>query len=149
MSGIGFLHARHLFRRSLSHNAAAALAAFRAKIDDPVRLFDHVKVVLDNQDRIPKFDQTLKHVQQFTHVVEVQSCCGFIEDVDRSARLTLGEFASQFNALRFASRKRRGGLTQLHVAKTDFDYGGQLLLNLRNVLQQLSGHRSRGNSTRR
>ena len=35
---VGLLHARHLLRRPLRHESSAVLAAFRAKIDDPIRI---------------------------------------------------------------------------------------------------------------
>ena len=38
---------RHLFRGAAHHDLTALVAAFRSKVDDPVRAADHVKVVLD------------------------------------------------------------------------------------------------------
>src|SRR5687767_13331117 len=44
----GVLRLRHLLWRALCHHAAAALAALRAEIDQPVRRLDHIEVVLDH-----------------------------------------------------------------------------------------------------
>ena len=42
----GYVH--DLFRRAFGHNPAAAAAAFRAQINQPVRGFDHVQIVLND-----------------------------------------------------------------------------------------------------
>ena len=91
LSRVRFLHARHLFRRSLRHNSAATLPAFRTEIDDPVRLFDHVQVVFDDQHGVTKLHQTLQHVEQFPHIIKVQSGGRLVENVERPARLALAK----------------------------------------------------------
>src|ERR1700692_1538686 len=62
LSGVGFFHARDLFGRALRHDAAALVAAFGAEINDPVGLFDDVKIMLDDQDGIAESDEAIKHV---------------------------------------------------------------------------------------
>src|ERR1017187_3034097 len=52
LSGIRLLRPRHLFGRALGHDAAALFAAFRTQIDDPIRIPDHVHIVLDNNDAV-------------------------------------------------------------------------------------------------
>ena len=37
---------------ALSHDAAAVIAAFRAQINDPVRLGNHIQVMLDDDDAV-------------------------------------------------------------------------------------------------
>src|SRR3954471_5354663 len=44
----------HLLGRSLEHDAAATVAAFRAHVDDPVRFGDDVEVVLDHHYRVAR-----------------------------------------------------------------------------------------------
>src|SRR5256885_3485618 len=48
LAGVGLFGAGDLFGRALRDDAATAFAAFRAKIDDPVSLFDDVEIVLDD-----------------------------------------------------------------------------------------------------
>jgi len=48
LAGVGLFGAGDLFGRALRDDAAAAFAAFRAEIDDPVGLFDDVEIVLDD-----------------------------------------------------------------------------------------------------
>ena len=42
LAGVGFFCARDLFRRALRDDAAAAFAAFRAEVNNPVGLLDDV-----------------------------------------------------------------------------------------------------------
>ncbi len=57
--------------------------------------------------------------------------------------LALGKLARQLDALRFAARQGRRGLPQRHVTQADFHQRRQLLLNLRNILEQLQRFRGR------
>src|SRR5262249_44249187 len=70
-------------------------------------------------------------------VVEVQAGRWFVENVQRATGLALGKFARELDALRFAAGKRGGGLSELDVAEADLDDSGKLLLNLRNIFEQL------------
>src|SRR5712692_4305312 len=69
----------------------------------------------------------------------VQAGGGLVEDVEGAAGLALGKLAGKFDALGFAAGKRGGGLAELDVAEADFDESGELLLNLRNLVEQLQG----------
>ena len=40
------------FRRAFRHDFSAAGTAFRAEVNDPVRRFDHVQIVLDDEQRV-------------------------------------------------------------------------------------------------
>src|ERR1700681_1910504 len=73
LSGIGFFVPRDLLRRALRHNSAAFLAAFRAKIDDPVGIPDHVQIVLDDNDGIAQVCEAVQHVEQLPNIVEMQA----------------------------------------------------------------------------
>src|SRR5439155_2964510 len=79
----------------------------------------------------------LEDIEKFAHVVEMQAGSGFVENIKSAAGLALGKFARQLDALSFAAGERGGGLAELDVAEADFDDGGELLLNLRNVFEEL------------
>ena len=48
-----------LFRRALGDDRAALVAAFRANINDVVGAFNHIEIVLDDNDRISIIDDSL------------------------------------------------------------------------------------------
>ena len=50
-----------LFRGPLGDDLAAGLAAFRAKVDDPVGGGNQIEVVLDDQHRVAPFDKALQY----------------------------------------------------------------------------------------
>src|SRR5258706_9990931 len=121
LAGVGFFCAGDEFGRALGDNAPAAFAAFGAKVNNPVGLFDDVKVMLDDEHGISEIDEALQNVKQFAHVIEVQACRGLVKNVKRAASLTLGKFTSQFDALRFTAGKSGCGLTESDVPQADFD----------------------------
>lgn len=46
----------------------------------------------------------------------MQACGGFVEDVECSAGVALGEFQGEFDALGFAAGEGGGGLAEADVA---------------------------------
>src|SRR4028119_2204982 len=59
-----------------------------------------------------------------------------VEDVDGATRRALREFFGEFDALRFAARKRRGRLAEFDVAEADIEESLYLLFDLRDVFEQ-------------
>src|SRR5690242_4706174 len=95
LAGERFLLARHLLGGALGDDASAVLAAFRAEVNDPVGIADHVEVVLDDDDGIAQVGKAVKDVEQLFYVVEVQAGGGLVEKVESAAGLALAEFAGQ------------------------------------------------------
>ena len=53
LSGVASIGSHDVFRRALGHNLSALLSALRSQVDDPIRGFDDVEVVLDDDHRVP------------------------------------------------------------------------------------------------
>ena len=67
------------------------IAAVGAEVDDPVGGLDDVEVVLDDEHRVAAVHEAMEHFEEHAHVLEVQARRGFVEDVQRAARVALGE----------------------------------------------------------
>lgn len=61
LAGVGFLYSSNLLGSSLGDDASAFFATFRAEIDDPVGLFDDVKMMFDDQDGVAERNQAIQH----------------------------------------------------------------------------------------
>ena len=140
-------HFRHLLRRALRDDGAAARAAFRTHVDDPVGVANDVQIVLDDEDRIAEAYQPLQHLQQLAHIVEVQASGRLVQQVERASGLALAQFFRQLHALRFAAAERRGGLAQVDVAEADIDQRLQLLLDVRQVAEHMVSASAMGRSS--
>ena len=105
MPGKTLLVRRYFFRRAFGNDLAAAFAAFRAKIDDPVGGLDHIQVMLDHDHRIAMVAQPMQHFQQQIDVLEMQAGSGLVQNIERAAGVTLGKFQRQLYPLGFAARK--------------------------------------------
>ncbi|EDT04028.1 hypothetical protein BamIOP4010DRAFT_2429 [Burkholderia ambifaria IOP40-10] len=135
-AGMRFRASLHVVGRARAQHAAAAVAAFRAEIDQPVGRADHVEVVFDHDQRMAGREQFAERLHQLRDVVEVQPGGRLVEHEQlrpRDARLLagdaapagrrrrFGEEAGQLQPLRFAAGQRRHRLAELHVFETDVD----------------------------
>ena len=62
---------RDLLGRSDCDDVAARVSAFGPEVDDPVRGFDDIQIVLDDQHRTSRLDQTFESDKQLIDVVKV------------------------------------------------------------------------------
>ncbi len=74
-----------LFRCARCDHVTAAVAGFRAHVDEPVGRLDYVEIVLDHDDAVPQVDQAMQHLEQLRQVVEVQAGRRLVEEVKRAA----------------------------------------------------------------
>src|SRR5882672_6747284 len=80
---IGLWVGSELRRGTRADDGAAAFAAFRTEVDDPVGGLYDVEVVLDDYDGIALVPQPVEHVEELRDVVEVQAGGGLVEYVER------------------------------------------------------------------
>ena len=69
------------------------VAALGSQVHDPVRIPDHVQIVLDHQDRIAGLHEAIQDIQQPLNVGKVQSRGRLVQDIERSPGRALGQFA--------------------------------------------------------
>ena len=124
-----------LFGGAFGDDAAAALAAFGAEVDDPVGVADDVEVVLDDDDGVAEVGEAVQDFEELADVVEVEAGGGLVEEVEGAAGLALGELAGELHALGFAAGERGGGLAEVDVAEADVDEGLEFLAGLGNVAE--------------
>lgn len=141
---MAFLHRRNFLGRAASDDRAAPLTTLGPKVDDMIRAFDHVEIMLDNQHRVPRIDKALQDDQKLPDILEVKARCRLIEDVEGFARLASMKLACQFDPLRFAPGKGGRRLTEAHVSKPHIEKRLQFTLDRRDVLEErkrlLDGH---------
>src|SRR5437879_10069034 len=135
-TGVGPRVGGDLLRRAARDDLATALAAFRAKVDQPVGRLDDVEVVLDHDDRVAFVAQAVEHVEELCDIVEVQTGGGLIEDVEGSAGGALCKLARQLYPLCFAAGKSCGVLSEAHVGKADVSECLQPAGDRRHVLEE-------------
>src|SRR3546814_481880 len=92
LAGIGAAFLDDLFRRPDGNDFAAARAAFRTDIDDPVGRLDDFQIVLDDDDGISLAHQFVEHFQKLGDIVEMQARRRLVEDIEGAARRTLRQF---------------------------------------------------------
>ncbi len=121
LPGVRLLVTSHLLGSSLGHDPATVFPAFRAEINNPIGIADHVHVVLDDDDGVAEIGQAMQHVEKFADVVEVKAGRWLVKQVQRAPGLAFAEFASQLDSLCFASGKRDRGLAKMKISKSDID----------------------------
>src|SRR5439155_6438357 len=130
-------HARHRLRRSFGDDLATRLPTLGAEIDDVVGGLHDVQVVLDDDDRIPRVDETVEYLEEALDVGEVKAGRRLVEDVQGPAGGTPAQLGRELDALRLTTRERRCSLAEVDVAETDVVQRAELRLRDRNVLEEL------------
>ena len=133
-----------ILRRTGRHDLAAAAAALGAEVDDPVRAFDDIEVVLDDHDRVAGIAQAVEHLEQLRDIVEVQARRRLVEDVERAPGVALAELLRELHALRLAAGQRGRVLAELDVAQAHIHQRLELARKRRHRLEEgqrvLDGH---------
>ena len=125
-----------LLRRTARDDLSAALAPFRAKVDQPVGRLDDVEVVFDHDDGVAFVAQPVEHIEQLCDIMEVQTRGGLIEDVERSAGGALCELARELYPLCFAAGESCRVLSEAHVRKANVSESLQPAGDRRHVLEE-------------
>src|SRR6185369_330622 len=99
----------------------ALCTASRAQVNHPVGGFNHVQMMFDNNHCVPKVCQSIEDMEQFLHIIEMQTSRGFVENVQGLSRRPLAELLGQLDSLSFAAGKRCGRLTQPNISKSHID----------------------------
>ena len=118
---------------------AAAAAAFRAEIENPVGAFNHLEIVLDDDERIAGVAQLHEHFEQLVDIGKMQAGGRLIEDVNGAPGGLLGQLGGELDALRFAAGKRGAALPEPHVAEPHVLQREQLVGNLRDIAKEARG----------
>ena len=100
--------------------------------------------MLDDQHGIPRVHQLLQHLQQFVHVVHMQTCGRLIKDIHGASGGAAGKLCCQLDALCLTAGKGGRALSETDVAQTDLYQCFHLIPDARQVFKKLqrlvSGH---------
>ena len=118
MACVGFFVFDELLRTAAADDRSAVVAAFGTEVDDIVGGFDHVEIMLDDENGVAVIDEAVEDVQQTGDIGAVQTCGGFIQDLDGIAGTAAGKLRGQFNALGFAAAERCGALSEFDIAES-------------------------------
>src|SRR5690606_22435324 len=90
----------HFLGGSLDHQITSPISTFWAEVNEVVRTFDQVDIVLDHDHRMPLVDEFVKGFEQFFDVVEMKTGGGFVKDEQGLfPGVSLDQERRQFNAL--------------------------------------------------
>ncbi len=122
---------RDLLHRSRRQHLAPKFPGARAQIEQIIRRAQHVRIVLDHQDRVAQIAQLVQNPNQPRRVSRVQPDRRLIEHIER-AHQARSQRRRQLNALRFPARQRRRQPIQGQVVQAD---GVEKCQPLPNLLQ--------------
>src|SRR5687767_2624833 len=89
LAGIRFLYPGYVLRSSAGDECAASETPIRAEIDYPVGGLYDVEVVLDHQNRVASLHEPVKHFEQHSYVLKMQTCGRLVENVECPAGVPL------------------------------------------------------------
>ncbi len=103
LSRVALLLLRHILRRALRDDAAAAVATIRAEVEDVIHRLQNVHVVFDDEHRVPEAHETLEDIEETPDVIEMKAGRRLVEDVERPSRCALEELGRELHALGLAA----------------------------------------------
>ena len=127
-----------LLGRAFRHDPAAGGPTFGAQVDDPVRVLDHVQIVLHDEHRIAPVDESLQQSDQAPHVVEVEARRWLVQQIEAASRRPLREFGRQLDALGLAARQRGRGLAEPDVPQSHLVQRRENAVDGRDVGEELA-----------
>ena len=92
-----------LGRRPAERHLTAFIRAVRAKVDDPVRLTDHVQIVFNHEHTVTVFHKISQVPKKSIDIRRMQPAGWFVEYKKRVPAGWHCQFAGQLRPLRFAT----------------------------------------------
>jgi hypothetical protein len=115
------LNREDFFSWSSKEEISSFIPSFWPNIDKGISVGDDVEIMLDDEDAIAFFNQFIENVEEFLYIRKMQSCCWFVEDIERLSCRSFGEIKSQLDALRLSARKSRCRLSKSNIPKSYID----------------------------
>jgi hypothetical protein len=72
-----------LLRGALGNQSPAAVSRIGPQVDQPIRRFDQIEIVFDDDKRMAGINKPLKRAQKHPHIIEVQARGRFVEQKKR------------------------------------------------------------------
>jgi len=79
---VGFFGFDDIFRLALNHDFASLLSSLQAQINDIIGAFDHIQVVLDDDNRVALIDQFLKATEEYGDIIGMKTYGGFVIEIE-------------------------------------------------------------------
>src|SRR5512139_1251093 len=93
--------------------------------------------MLDDDDGISSIGEPVEDIEQSLNIRKMETCRGFIQNVDALSCLPLAQFSRQLNPLGLSPGKRCGGLTQLEITQAYITEGLEFLPDRRDRLKKV------------
>ena len=74
-------HLADLFRCPLRDQLPPAVSALRTQIDDPIRDFYDIQVVLNDLHGVTRIDKALEHLDKFVDICGMQTYGGLVKHI--------------------------------------------------------------------
>ena len=81
LAGVGCFYLCEIRGSALGNHAAAFVSSIRAQINNPVRIFQHIQIMLNHQDCIAFVHECGKNFEKLLDVVKMKSGRGFVQYV--------------------------------------------------------------------
>src|SRR5580693_1656742 len=116
LTGVGGAFADEVGGCALEDDPPAVVTGIGSEVDDPVGVRHDRLVMLHDNDRLARVDESVEQAEQLLDVGEVQPRGWLVEDVNATF---LAQVGGQLEPLALASGQRGERLTKAEVAKPD------------------------------
>ena len=95
--------------------------------------------MFDDDGRVAAVDKFVYHVEQLAYVPEMESCCRFVQNIERVARILLRKLGGELYALALSAGEGRTGLSERQISQPDILYGFELVIYGRYAGEEVNG----------
>ncbi len=114
----------HILKTSHGDELSTVQACAGTQLDDMVCRPDHVLIMLDHHDRVPKISQRLQSSNQASVILRMKSNAGLIKNI-KDARESCSQLSSQSDPLELSPRQGRSTSIQREVSQSDLSQKAQ------------------------
>lgn len=104
MAGVALFDLADVLGGALGEDFSAFVASFGTDINQVIGSFDDIEIVFDDDDGVALIDEFMQDFEQFFDVLEMQACCGLVQNIERFSGRAFGKLFGEFDALGFAAR---------------------------------------------
>ena len=101
--GVGNGISCHFLGSTFCNDRTSTVTSLGTDVDDVVRRLNHIQIMLNHHQGIACICQSMEDFHQLMNICKMQSCGGFVQNVDGLSGTSLGKLSGKLDTLGLSS----------------------------------------------